>query len=258
MSCESALYSRDGCLLLHKQMIASTSHGVLDKCLSRHIAQLVCRTRIADRKAERWKSGSHDCAGNALCCTLLVQGRTGRAIYHLLAGAGLQPWGCQSLLVSACFQGESFGSFLAFFPALATGVSLAEGTGGSRGICCGSASSSTGCGLDSCSSKTRGGSTWSLLSWSTFIWLTPLSGSLDCNICIGCCLSGASSADGLDAHRASACEANIFIRSCRIISCCCSAIVGGSKRVWRSHCIHDAAILSMKELDNQEGTNGIC
>jgi hypothetical protein len=112
--------------------------------------------------------------------------------------------------------------------------------GGSRGICCGSCSS-TGCGFACCSCTIRGGSALSLISWSIFIWPTPASGSLDFNICIGCCLSGASSADGLDAQRASACEASTFIRSCRIISCCCSVMVGGSKRVCRSHCIHDAA-----------------
>jgi hypothetical protein len=108
---------------------------------------------------------------------------------------------------------------------------------------CGSGSS-TDCGCASCSSTVRGGSAWSLAAWSTFICVTPLSGSLDCSICTGCCLSGASRADGLEAQRASACDASTFMRSCRIRSWCCSFMEGGSKRVWRSHCIHDATTVS--------------
>jgi hypothetical protein len=161
----------------------------------------------------------------------------------LLAGAGLQPCGCQSLLASACFQGESSrGSFFAFLCLCVAGTfSVVVGTGGSCGIRCASASSTTDCGVACCSSILRSGAALSLVSWSAFICTTPLSGSLDCSICMGCCLSGASIADGFDAHRASASDASTFIRSCRMISWCCSVTVGGSKRVCRSHCIHDAA-----------------
>lgn len=159
---------------------------------------------------------------------------------HRLAGAGLQPWGCQSLLDSACFQGESFGSFFVFFRGRAAGTSSAEGTGGSCGISFGAGSCTAGWAAASWCSMVRGGSALPLISWSMFIWFTPLSGSLDWSICIGCCLSGASSADGLDAQRSSALAASTFILSCRAISWCCSVMVGGSKRVCRSHCIHDA------------------
>jgi hypothetical protein len=188
---------------------------------------------------------------------LLVQrGHTG---HHRLVGAGLQPCGCQSLVVSACFQGESFGSFLVFFRGCVAGASSATGTGGSRGISWAiSGSSTTGCGFASCSPKVRGGSARSLISWSLFVCPTPLSGSLDFNICIGCCLSGASSAEGFEAQRASACDASIFIRSCRMRSWCCSVMVGGSKRVWRSHCIHDAATCQRVSVAMGPGTHAIC
>jgi hypothetical protein len=181
-----------------------------------------------------------------VCCTsdilLLLQDVLHGHQPRLRAGAGLQPCGCHSLGASACPHGDSFGSFFVFLFACVEGAAPEEaGTGGSRGISCGSGSSTTDCGLASCSSNIRGGSALSLTSWSAFIWVTPLSGSRDCSICMGCCLSGESSAEGFDAQRASACDASTFILSCRTMSCCCSAIEGGSKRVWRSHCIHDAA-----------------
>lgn len=153
------------------------------------------------------------------------------------AGAGLHPCGCHSWPWAACFQGESFGSFRILFFALEAGASSL--TAGFVGSVAGSVAGSVGS-RPSC----RGGSALSRMPSSTLICATPLSASLDCSGCTGCCLSGASSADGFSAHRASACAASIFMRSCRIRSWCCSATVGGSKRVCRSHCIHDADSVS--------------
>lgn len=157
-----------------------------------------------------------------------------------LAGAGLQPCGCQSLDDgSAWFQGFSFGSFLAFVFDCVGAASVGAGTGGSRGI--------------SCSFDTALPSIASL----AFIWATALVGSCDCSGCMGCCRSGASSADGFDAQRWSACKASTFILSWRATSCLCSSSEGGSKRVWRSHCIHDAATVRKAPARGWEGTNEI-
>lgn len=158
---------------------------------------------------------------------MFVHGRYDRRF----VGAGLHSWGCHSwpglLLCAACFQGESLGSFFILFRVVNVGASFAaEGTGGSWGICCASCSWTGG--LFACSSRPCGGSALSLTPWSAAICVTPLVGSLDCSICTGCCLSGASRAEGFAAHLASAWAASIFMRSCRIKSCCCSATVGGS------------------------------
>lgn len=119
-----------------------------------------------------------------------------------LAGAGVQPCGCQSWLCAACFHGESAGSLAFALFGLGAAVSC--------------------------------------MSWLSFTGEGAVVGCCDCNGSTGCCLSGASRAEGLAAHLASAWAARSLMRSCRATSCCCSAIEGGSKRVCRSHCIHEA------------------
>lgn len=165
-----------------------------------------------------------------------------------LAGGGAQPCGCQSWGCVAAPQGESFGSFFTRFLAVTAGPSSVGGAGEWCGISCDSSCSLSGEGV---SLLMRAGL---LLAGAT-----PLVGSRDCSICKGCCLSGASSAEGLDAHRSSACAASTFIRSWRAASCFCSAKEGGSYRVCRSHCIHDAITLSVaaRSLQDEDATHEI-
>ena len=165
--------------------------------------------------------------GNSSSCSVTGICTVAHGSRHngLLAGAGLQPWGCQSWGWAACFQGESFGSLVILF----------------LGVGAGALSVAVGAGASPCPLPTPGLST---VTWLTFICARPLSGSLDCNGSMGCCLSGASRADGFSAHFASACAASILMRSWRTRSCCCSAMDGGSKRVCRSHCTHDAVPVS--------------
>lgn len=58
---------------------------------------------------------------------------------------------------------------------------------------------------------------------------------LFCGVGFGCCVWGLSRKDGLLAQRSSASRARFFILAWRMRSCCCSWMVGGSSRRYRSH-----------------------
>lgn len=163
-----------------------------------------------------------------LVCRVLPNAQARR--YLVLADVGLHPLGCQSWpgLPWACFHGESLGSFFIVFFVLKADARVSVSV--CRSVACFSpagcfcASAAGGVVGDSGSAATGE----SILCWLAFICVTPLPGSLLFSICSGCCLSGASRAEGSEAHRASAWAARTLMCCWRATSCRCSAREGGS------------------------------